>query len=59
MLDGVLALSFDRMGVPVHDSLLPIFLYRLCYFLLPALLSLALARGAFAEAETEVTEELL
>jgi uncharacterized protein (TIRG00374 family) len=59
VLDGVLALSFDRMGVPVHDSLLPIFLYRLCYFLLPALLSLALARGAFAEAETEVTEELL
>lgn len=57
VLDGALAASFAGMGVPLHDSLLPIFIYRLSYFLLPAVVSLVLARGAFAGENTAMDAE--
>lgn len=62
VLEGALAGTFLGLGVPLHDSLLPIFLYRISYFGFPALVSLVVLRGAFRDmtpAEAEMAEEAL
>lgn len=47
VLEGALAGTLAGLGVPLTDSLLPIFLYRLCYFVVPTLIAFLLAHGAF------------
>ncbi len=47
VLEGALAGTLAGLGVPVGDSLLPIFLYRFCYFIVPTLIAFTLAHGAF------------
>jgi len=57
VLEGALAGTLAGLGVPLGNSLLPIFLYRFCYFIVPTLLSFALAHGAFTGEKT--AEEVL
>jgi uncharacterized protein (TIRG00374 family) len=62
VLEGALAATFHGLGVPLQDSLLPIFLYRVSYFGFPAVVSLIVLRGAFRDvtpAEAEMAEEAL
>jgi uncharacterized protein (TIRG00374 family) len=47
VLEGALAGTLAGLGVPLGDSLLPIFLYRFCYFIVPTLVAFVLAHGAF------------
>lgn len=47
VLEGALAGTLAGLGVPLGDSLLPIFLYRFCYFIVPTVLAFLLAHGAF------------
>ncbi len=47
VLEGALASTLAGLGVPLGDSLLPIFLYRLCYFIIPTVMAFMLAHGAF------------
>ncbi|HEY2776067.1 MAG TPA: flippase-like domain-containing protein [Candidatus Binatia bacterium] len=47
VLEGALAATLSGLGVPLGDSLLPIFLYRFCYFIVPTLVAFVLAHGAF------------
>jgi len=47
VLEGALAGTLAGLGVPLGESLLPIFLYRFCYFIVPTFLAFALAHGAF------------
>ena len=47
VLEGALAGTLAGLGVPLGDSLLPIFLYRFCYFIVPTFLAFVLAHGAF------------
>ena len=47
VLEGALAGTLAGLGIPLGDSLLPIFLYRLCYFVIPTIMAFMLAHGAF------------
>lgn len=47
VLEGALAGTLAGLGVPLGESLLPIFLYRFCYFIVPTLIAFVLAHGAF------------
>jgi len=47
VLEGALAGTLAALGVPLGDSLLPIFVYRFCYFIVPTLLAFVFAHGAF------------
>lgn len=47
VLEGALAGTLAGLGIPLGDSLLPIFLYRFCYFIVPTLIAFVLAHGAF------------
>lgn len=47
ILEGALAGTLAGLGVPLGESLLPIMLYRFCYFIVPTILSFFLAHGAF------------
>lgn len=62
VLEGALAATFLGLGVPLQDSLLPIFIYRISYFGFPALVALVVLRGAFRDmtpAEAEMAEEAM
>ena len=59
VLEGSLALTFKSVGVPLEASILPIFIFRVCFYVVPALLSLALARGAFTELDDANAEEFI
>ena len=57
VLEGALAGTLAGLGVPLGDSLLPIFLYRFCYFIVPTILAFLLAHGAFTGEQS--AEEVL
>jgi phosphatidylglycerol lysyltransferase len=57
VLEGALAGTLAGLGVSLGDSLLPIFLYRVCYFVVPTLVAFLVARGAFTGATP--AEEIL
>ena len=57
VLEGALAGTLAGLGVSLGDSLLPIFLYRVCYFVVPTLVAFMVARGAFTGATP--AEEIL
>ncbi|MFN2425570.1 MAG: YbhN family protein [Candidatus Binatia bacterium] len=52
VLEGALAGTLAGLGIPLGDSLLPIFLYRFCYFIVPTILAFMLAHGAFTGEKT-------
>ena len=57
VLEGALAGTLVGLGVPLGDSLLPIFVYRFSYFIVPTLVAFVLAHGAFTS-ETAAREAL-
>lgn len=59
VLEVALAGMFATVGVPTEQSVLAIFVFRVCFYVIPVLLSLLLARGAFREAEVATIEEML
>ena len=59
VLEVTLAGMFATVGVPTEQSVLAIFVFRICFYVIPVLLSLLLARGAFREAEVAAVEEML
>ncbi len=59
VLEGTLTATFAGLGIPLKASLLPIFVFRMAFYVIPAVLSLLLARGAFAEVDSPVSKELL
>jgi uncharacterized protein (TIRG00374 family) len=59
VLEVALAGMFATVGVPAEQSVLAIFVFRICFYVIPVLLSLLLARGAFREAEVAAVEEML
>jgi uncharacterized protein (TIRG00374 family) len=59
VLEGALAGTLAGLDVPLGDSLLPIFLYRFCYFIVPTVLAFALAHGAFTGEQPAEDEEVL
>jgi phosphatidylglycerol lysyltransferase len=59
VLEGTLTATFAGLGIPLTASLLPIFLFRMSFYVVPAILSLLLARGAFAEVDSAVAENLV
>jgi uncharacterized protein (TIRG00374 family) len=59
VLEVALAGMFATVGVPTEQSVLAIFVFRLFFYVIPVLLALVLARGAFREAEVAAVEEML
>jgi uncharacterized protein (TIRG00374 family) len=59
VLEGSLALTFKSLGIPLEACILPILIFRACLYIIPAFLSLVLARGAFAQVSGDMAEELL
>ena len=59
ILETSMAAAFASMGIPLAESVLPIFIFRVCFYVIPALLSLLFARSAFTEVDTAVAEDLL
>ena len=60
ILEVALLKMFDSFGVPRNESVPAILIFRLSFYVVPVLLAMVLARGAFKEGETiEVAEELL
>ncbi len=59
ILETSMAAAFSSMGIPLAESVLPIFIFRVCFYVIPALLSLLFARSAFSEVDPAVAEELL
>lgn len=57
VLEGALAGTLAGLGIPLGDSLLPIFLYRFCYFVVPTIIAFMLAHGAFTGEQS--AEEVL
>ncbi len=58
VLEVALSTMFQGAGVPKHESVLAIMIFRLSFYVIPVLLALLLARGAFAEAEPAMQEDL-
>ncbi len=59
VLEGSMATTFMTMGIPFAESVLPIFIFRVCFYVVPAVLSLFFARSAFAEAAPADARELI
>jgi uncharacterized protein (TIRG00374 family) len=61
---GVLEVALQRMfengGVPRHEAVLAILIFRVSFYVIPMLLAMVLARSAFAEADAQaaVTDEM-
>jgi uncharacterized protein (TIRG00374 family) len=59
VLDGTLYAMFDRAGVPAEQSVLALMIFRMSFYVIPVLLALMLARGAFVEVDERAAEELV
>jgi uncharacterized protein (TIRG00374 family) len=59
VLEVALAGMFATVGVPTEESVVAIFIFRVCFYVIPVLLSLLLARGAFREDDVAAVEEML
>ncbi len=59
VLEVALSTMFVSAGVPKHEAVVAIMIFRLSFYVIPVLLALLLARGAFAEAEPLMAEEIL
>ena len=58
ILEVALSEMFESGGVPKAESVLAILIFRISFYVIPVILSVVLARGAFAEVEPEMTEEV-
>ena len=60
VLEVALLKMFDSFALPRNESVPAILIFRLSFYVIPVVLALVLARGAFKEAEKSgITEELL
>ncbi len=60
VLEMALTGMFTSAGVPLEESVLAIMIFRICFYVIPVLLALALARGAFTGVdEAVVADEVL
>ena len=48
---------FARTGIPDEQSVLALMIFRVTFYVIPVLLSLALARGAFADVNLDESED--
>ncbi len=59
---GVLEVALDGMlsggGVAKEQSVLAILIFRMCFYVIPVLLALVFARGAFADVDPDQAEDL-
>ncbi|MFQ5352782.1 MAG: YbhN family protein, partial [Candidatus Binatia bacterium] len=56
VLEATMAATFLTVGVPLKVSVLPIVIFRICYYVIPVIMALVLAPRAFADAEGSVGE---
>jgi uncharacterized protein (TIRG00374 family) len=60
---GVLEVALNGMlasgGVPREQSVLAIMIFRICFYVIPVLLALFVARGAFSDMDESQAEELV
>ena len=59
VLDGTLFAMFARTGMPDEQIVLALMIFRMSFYVIPVLLSLVLARGAFADVDEAAAEELV
>ena len=59
VLEVALAGMFASVGVPPEQSVLAIFVFRVAFYVIPVMLALLLARGAFRQAEVASVEAAL
>jgi len=59
VLEVALTSMFQGAGVPRDETVLAVLIFRLSFYVVPILLALVLAHGAFREAEAVVPEEVL
>jgi phosphatidylglycerol lysyltransferase len=59
VLEVTLAGMFASVGVPAEQSVLAIFVFRVAFYVIPVLLALVLARGAFRSADGASIEAAL
>ena len=59
VLEVALSEMFESGGIPKSESVLAILIFRVSFYLIPVLLAMVLARGAFAEADPSPTKEPL
>jgi uncharacterized protein (TIRG00374 family) len=59
VLELALAGMFATVGVPPEESVLAIFVFRVSFYVIPVLLSLVLARGAFRQVDVRSAQEML
>ena len=59
VLEVALAGMFASVGVPAEQAVLAIFVFRVAFYVIPVLLALFLARGAFRQADVASVEAAL
>lgn len=59
VLDGTLFAMFARTGIPDEQSVLALMIFRVSFYVIPVLLSLAVARSAFSDVDDSAAEEIL
>ena len=59
VLEVTLAGMFASVGIPAEQSVLAIFVFRVAFYVIPVLLALLLARGAFRSADAASIEAAL
>ena len=59
VLEVALSTMFESGGVPADETVLAILIFRISFYVIPVLLALLLARGAFTEVDERVASEVL
>jgi len=59
VLEVALSSMFESSGVPRHETVLAILIFRISFYVIPVLLALIVARGAFSEVDESAAEEML
>lgn len=59
VLDGTLFAMFARAGIPDEQTVLALLIFRMAFYVIPVILSLAVARSAFSDVDERAAEELL
>jgi phosphatidylglycerol lysyltransferase len=59
VLDGTLFAMFARTGIPDEQIVLALMIFRVSFYVIPVMLSLVVARSAFADVDASGTEEFV
>jgi len=59
VLDGTLFAMFARAGIPDEQTVLALMIFRMSFYVIPVLLSLAVARSAFSDVDESAAEDIL